>query len=105
MTLAAILTECARLAAGGGSGALASVVRRRGSLPMSATAKLLVTAEGARFGTVGGGCLEADVMEQALEVCASGAPMCASHSLNSELAGDYGLTCGGTADEIGRAHV
>lgn len=65
---------------------------------MSATAKLLVTADGARFGTIGGGCLEADVTEQALEVCASGMPMCAAHSLNSELAGDYGLTCGGTAD-------
>jgi len=98
MSLAAILTECARLAAGGGVGALASVVRRRGSLPMSATAKLLVTADGARFGTVGGGCLEADVMEQALDVCERRAPVCTSHTLNAELAGDYGLTCGGTAD-------
>lgn len=98
MSLAAILNECARLAAGGGVGALASVVRRRGSLPMSATAKLLVTADGARFGTVGGGCLEADVMEQALDVCERRVPVCKSHTLNAELAGDYGLTCGGTAD-------
>jgi len=98
MSLASILNECARLAAGGGAGALASVVRRRGSLPMSATAKLLVTADGARFGTVGGGCLEADIMEQALDVCERRAPVCVSHSLNAELAGDYGLTCGGTAD-------
>jgi xanthine dehydrogenase accessory factor len=98
MSLAAILTECARLAGGGGVGALASVVRRRGSLPMSATAKLLVTADGARFGTVGGGCLEADVMEQALDVCERRVPICTSHTLNAELAGDYGLTCGGTAD-------
>ena len=98
MTLAAILNECARLAAGGGVGALASVVRRRGSLPMSATAKLLVTADGARLGTVGGGCLEADIMEQALDVCERRVPVCTSHTLNAELAGDYGLTCGGTAD-------
>jgi len=98
MSLAAILNECARLAAGGGVGALASIVRRRGSLPMSATAKLLVTADGARFGTVGGGCLEADIMEQALDVCERRLPKCTSHSLNAELAGDYGLTCGGTAD-------
>lgn len=79
-------------------GALASVVRRRGSLPMSATAKLLVTADGARFGTIGGGCLEAEVMERALDVCERRAPVCTRHSLNAELAGDYGLTCGGTAD-------
>lgn len=98
MSLVAILTECARLAAGGGVGALASVVRRRGSLPMSATAKLLVTADGARFGTVGGGCLEADIMEQALDVCERRVPICTTHTLNAELAGDYGLTCGGTAE-------
>ena len=98
MSLAALLTECAHLAAGGGTGALASVVRRRGSLPMSATAKLLVTADGARFGTIGGGCLEAEVIERALDVCKHRVPVCTQHSLNAELAGDYGLTCGGTAD-------
>lgn len=98
MSLAALLTECARLAGGGGTGALASVVRRRGSLPMSATAKLLITADGARFGTIGGGCLEAEVTERALDVCEHRIPMCTQHSLNAELAGDYGLTCGGTAD-------
>jgi len=98
MSLSALLAECARLAGGGGVGALASVVRRRGSLPMSATAKLLVTADGARFGTIGGGCLEAEVIERALDVCTHGVPVCTQHSLNAELAGDYGLTCGGTAD-------
>ncbi len=98
MSLATLLHECARLAAGGGVGALASVVRRRGSLPMSASAKLLVTADGARFGTIGGGCLEAEVMERALDVCERRLPVCTQHSLNAELAGDYGLTCGGTAD-------
>ena len=92
-----ILAECARLAAGGGEGALATVARRKGSLPMSATAKMLVTLEGSRLGTVGGGCLEAEITERALEVASSRAPAISEHTLNSELAGDYGLTCGGTA--------
>jgi xanthine dehydrogenase accessory factor len=92
-----ILAECARLAAGGGEGALATVARRRGSLPMSATAKMLVTTRGARLGTVGGGCLEAEITERALEVASARAPAISEHTLNSELAGDYGLTCGGTA--------
>ena len=92
-----ILAECARLAAGGGEGALATVARRRGSLPMSATAKMLVTTRGARLGTVGGGCLEAEITERALEVAASRTPAISEHTLNSELAGDYGLSCGGTA--------
>ncbi len=64
---------------------------------MSATAKMLVTASGARIGTVGGGCLEAEITERALEVLERRAPAASEHTLNAELAGDYGLTCGGTA--------
>ncbi len=97
MSLQTILAECARLAGGAGAGALASVARRRGSLPMSATAKMLVTASGARLGTVGGGCLEAEIPERALEVIERRLPVVSEHTLNAELAGDYGLTCGGTA--------
>ncbi|MGI9077664.1 MAG: XdhC family protein [Gemmatimonadaceae bacterium] len=92
-----LFEECARLASGSGTGAVASVGRRRGSLPMSATAKMVVTAGGARFGTVGGGCLEAEITERALEVAQSRIPAVSEHTLNSDLAGDYGLTCGGTA--------
>jgi len=65
---------------------------------MSATAKLLVTASGARIGTVGGGCLEAEVIERAMDVLERRVPALSTHSLNNELAGDYGLTCGGTAE-------
>jgi xanthine dehydrogenase accessory factor len=64
---------------------------------MSGTAKMLVTARGARHGTVGGGCLEAEITERALEVASTRAPAISEHTLTSELAGDYGLTCGGTA--------
>jgi xanthine dehydrogenase accessory factor len=91
------MAECARLASGAGAGSLATVAKRRGSLPMSATAKMLVTASGARFGTVGGGCLEAEIIERCQDVLASRVPAISEHSLNAELAGDYGLTCGGTA--------
>src|SRR5665213_948121 len=98
MSLPEILNECARLAGGAGAGALASVAKRHGSLPMSATAKMLVTASGARFGTVGGGCLEAEIVERAMDVIQRRVPALSSHSLNAELAGDYGLTCGGTAE-------
>lgn len=97
MSLQAIMAECARLAGGAGAGALASVAKRRGSLPMSATAKMLVSASGARIGTVGGGCLEAEITERALEVLERRVPAASEHTLNAELAGDYGLTCGGTA--------
>lgn len=78
--------------------ALASVARRHGSLPMSASAKMLVTLEGERTGTVGGGCLEAEIIERAMAVAASGVPELSKHTLNHDLAGDYGLTCGGTVE-------
>ena len=100
MSLPEILTECARLANGAGAGALASVAKRRGSLPMSGTAKMLVSASGARHGTVGGGCLEAEIIERAMSVLERRVPAASSHSLNAELAGDYGLTCGGTAEMV-----
>ena len=97
-SLAQLYSECARLAGGrGGAGALASVARRRGSLPMSASAKMLVTLDGARIGTVGGGCLEAEIIERALSAAERGVPAVSEHTLANELAGDYGLTCGGTA--------
>jgi xanthine dehydrogenase accessory factor len=64
---------------------------------MSATAKMLVTLDGARLGTVGGGCLEAEIIERALSVAERRTPALSEHRLANELAGDYGLTCGGTA--------
>lgn len=64
---------------------------------MSATAKMLVTVDGARMGTVGGGCLEAEIIERALSVAERRVPATSEHRLANELAGDYGLTCGGTA--------
>jgi xanthine dehydrogenase accessory factor len=58
---------------------------------------MLVTTHGTRLGTVGGGCLEAEITERALDVASKRVPAISEHTLTSELAGDYGLTCGGTA--------
>ncbi len=79
-------------------GALATIARRRGSLPMATDAKMLVTAEGRRVGTVGGGCVEADVAQQALRAVTAGSPALVRHTLNADVAGDIGLSCGGTAE-------
>lgn len=78
--------------------ALATVSRQRGSLPMAGDAKMLVTEDGGRWGTVGGGCVEADVTEQALTVARERLPNRVRHTLNAEVAGDIGLSCGGTAE-------
>jgi xanthine dehydrogenase accessory factor len=77
-------------------GAIATVSRRRGSLPMAQDAKMVVAEDGRRWGTVGGGCTEADVTMQALEAARDGVPKFVQHTLNADLAGDVGLSCGGT---------
>ena len=95
---AEVWTQAATLARQGGQGAIASVCRRRGSLPMAHDAKLLTTLDGRSWGTIGGGCTEADVIVQALEIMRTGQPTIVRHTLNADLAGDVGLSCGGTAE-------
>ena len=81
-----------------GSGALATVARVRGSTPVPAGTKMLVGAEGRLIGSVGGGCVEAEVIGAALEAQAQRRPALLTHHLNADLAGDLGLSCGGTVD-------
>jgi len=81
-----------------GSGALATVARARGSTPVPAGIKILVGSEGRLIGSVGGGCVEADVIGAALDAQASRRPSLLTHHLNADLAGDLGLSCGGTVD-------
>src|SRR5438552_9636899 len=80
------------------SGALATVAHSRGSTPVPAGTKMLVGAEGRLIGSVGGGCVEADVIGAALDAQASRRPSLLTHHLNADLAGDLGLSCGGTVD-------
>lgn len=95
---AALWRSAADLVRAGAPAALATVARRRGSLPMATDAKMAVTADGRRWGTIGGGCLEADVTAQALQTLETGVPALVRHTLNADLAGDLGLSCGGTVE-------
>ncbi|MGH8623310.1 MAG: XdhC family protein, partial [Burkholderiales bacterium] len=88
----------ADLARQGTRGALATVARTRGSTPVPSGTKMLVGPSGRLVGTVGGGCVEADVIRAALEAQSAGQPAIVTHTLNADLAGDLGLSCGGTVD-------
>src|SRR2546425_3865243 len=79
-------------------GALATVARARGSTPVPAGTKMLVGPEGRLLGSVGGGCVEAEVIGAALDAQAHRRPALLTHHLNADLAGDLGLSCGGTVD-------
>ena len=93
-----IWRSAAELARAGTPGAMATVARVRGSTPVPAGTKMLVGAEGRLIGTVGGGCVEADVIGAALDAQARRRPALVTHRLNADLAGDLGLSCGGTVD-------
>src|SRR3989475_8884012 len=79
-------------------GALATVARVRGWRPVPAGTKMLVGSEGRLIGSVGGGCVEADVIGAALDAQAHRRPALLTHHLNADLAGDLGLSCGGTVE-------
>lgn len=89
----------AELARAGAGGALATVARTSGSTPVPAGTKLLVGPAGRLEGTVGGGCVEADAIARAAEVRDRG-PTILTHHLNADLAGDLGLSCGGTVEIV-----
>ena len=93
-----VFREMAKLKGDGQSGALATVVARKGSAPMSGDAKMLVREDGSTEGTVGGGCLEAEVWEAAMSVLESGEPEKLTFDLTQQEAEDSGHICGGVVE-------
>ena len=76
--------------------ALSSLVDSSGSIPMSDRAKMIVDAGGRAHGTIGGGCLEAEIQTVARDVLASGRPQSTDYTMTEKQAGEHGLNCGGT---------
>lgn len=81
-------------------GAMASVVSRRGSAPMSADAKFLVFQDGSWKGTIGGGCLEAEVWAEAKKVMLQDEPIKKRFELTDKEAIESGHICGGIVDVL-----
>ncbi len=74
-----------------------AVVETRGSTPQKAGAAMLVFADGGQAGTLGGGCVEAEVKRRALESLAGGAgeAQVLTFCLDDDYGWDDGLICGG----------
>jgi xanthine dehydrogenase accessory factor len=74
-----------------------SVVETRGSTPQKAGAAMLVFPDGGQRGTLGGGCVEAEVKQQALRTLAEGGgtPQVLTFCLDDDYGWDDGLICGG----------
>ena len=90
--------EIVRLRKDGRRGAVATIVNVRGSIPSFKTAKMLVRDDGSIVGTIGGGCVEAEVWQAAREVMESEKPRTMTFDLNQDPKYDTGLVCGGTLE-------
>jgi xanthine dehydrogenase accessory factor len=90
--------EIVRLRQAGHRGAVATIVNVRGSIPSFKTAKMLVRDDGSIVGTIGGGCVEAEVWQAAREVMESEKPRTLTFDLNQDPKYDTGLVCGGTLE-------
>jgi xanthine dehydrogenase accessory factor len=93
-----IYEEIVRLRQQGRRGAVATIVNVRGSIPSFETAKMLVRDDGSIVGTIGGGCVEAEVWQAAREIMQSEKPRTLTFNLNQNPKYDTGLVCGGTLD-------
>ena len=78
--------------------ALATVIGSRRSAPRPLGSKLAITASGRLFGSVSGGCVEADVAERAKPVLEGEPPHVVSYGIADEQAWTVGLPCGGEID-------
>lgn len=92
-----LLADLTRLLDQGRVCVYCAVVETRGSTPQKAGAAMLVLPDGSQVGTLGGGCVEAEVKQRALTVLTAGAgqPEVLTFCLDDNYGWDDGLICGG----------
>jgi xanthine dehydrogenase accessory factor len=93
-----LFEELVRLRRAGQKCALATIVSAEGSIPAYESAKMLIREDGSMVGTIGGGCIEAEVWNAAREALESEKPRKLSFNLAGDALYDNGLICGGQLD-------
>jgi xanthine dehydrogenase accessory factor len=93
-----IFAEIARLRQEGRKAALATIIQVQGSIPSYESSKILIRDDGSIVGTVGGGCVEAEVWSVAQDVMREEKPRRLHFNLNNNPEYDNGLICGGSLD-------
>src|ERR1044071_2785114 len=90
-----IFDEIQRLRLDGRRAALATIVQIRGSVPSFQSAKMLVRDDGSIVGSIGGGCVEAEVWAAAQDVIRDEKSRVMTFDLTDESMAEGGLICGG----------
>src|SRR3989475_12485163 len=99
VAVAELLDHIDELRRAGGRVAVATLVNTRGTTPRKEGAKMLVGEGGRVLGSVTiGGCVDAQVIEEAEDVLSTMRPRLLEMNLGDEDAWEIGLTCGGTIE-------
>ncbi|MBI1746619.1 MAG: XdhC family protein [Acidobacteria bacterium] len=93
-----IYEEIVRIRQRGERAALATIIGRKGSVPRKDAAKMLIRQDGSSLGTIGGGCTEAEVWREALNVMREEKAKTLSFELMEDEPTESGLLCGGTME-------
>jgi len=93
-----IFAEITKLRKEGRKAALATIIQVQGSIPSYESSKILIRDDGSIVGTVGGGCVEAEVWSVAQDVMREEKPRRLHFNLNAQPEYDNGLICGGSLD-------
>ncbi|GAB4448758.1 MAG: XdhC family protein [Anaerolineae bacterium] len=78
--------------------AVATIVRVRGSAPRELGTKMIIHPLGQHYGTIGGGCGEADVIRAGLDVIETGQPRLVEVDLTEDISMQSLGVCGGIMD-------
>src|SRR5437762_11835661 len=93
-----LFEEIVKMRRAGRRAALATIVHNKGSNPSYESSRMLVHEDSSIAGTIGGGCVEAEVWAAAKEVMQKESPRKMVFNLNNEASYDSGLICGGTLE-------
>ena len=93
-----VFEEIVKIKNEGRKAALATIIATKGSTPREMGAKMLIREDGSISGTIGGGCLEAEVWQQAVEVMKTERPRSVHMDLSGREAEESGMICGGVMD-------
>lgn len=88
---------------GGDSGkrkVLATIISRKGSAPRGVGTKMLIEEDGTTVETIGGGCVESEIIQKALLMMRTGTPgfQICRVDMTADAAEDEGMVCGGVVE-------
>src|SRR6202051_1297140 len=90
-----LFEEVIRLRREGKRAVMATIVHTNGSIPNFESSRMLVKEDGTILGTIGGGCVEAEVWAAAKDLLKCEAPRKMIFNLNNAASYSNGLICGG----------